>query len=279
VGAITGIAFGVFAAGVLIAVAYFLFLHHEKEKEQDNETGIDTTPNVVAVTPRGMPNHGITPITESTINPMALQQMAPPAPDQEEGLESTNKIKSFAKGNGITRESDVVPAQSPSVPPRDSIAAASRKKSFLSSMADGILGGSVPDPNTPSAEPSASDMAEEAEEGDDISPMHESAYGGQNFSRPLPSKAQRTASILARRDTIPADAMANAAAEATAGIIPAAGSGAKDDALPPAAPDVPGAGSGGLSRANFFKKKEGASMAKEADRGSVTEAPENLEEL
>ena len=48
---------------------------------------------------------------------------------------------------------------------------------------------------------------------------------------------------------------------------------------PPAAPDVPGAGSGGLRRADFFKKKGGASKAKEADRGSVTEAPDNLEEL
>ena len=53
---------------------------------------------------------------------------------------------------------------------------------------------------------------------------------GKTF-RPLPSKAQRTPSILARRDTIPADAMANAAAEATAGVE-AAGSGGEDDGSP-----------------------------------------------
>ena len=39
-----------------------------------------------------------------------------------------------------------------------------------------------------------------------IFPMHGGEYGGQSYSRPIPSKALRTQSILARRDTIPAEA-------------------------------------------------------------------------
>ena len=46
-----------------------------------------------------------------------------------------------------------------------------------------MLRGPAPNPNTPSAEPSPSDMAEDAdadeEGGDDF---RSSAYGGQNFS-------------------------------------------------------------------------------------------------
>merc|ERR1712224_811070 len=118
--------------------------------------------------------------------------------------------------------------------------------------------------NASSAEPSSGDMAEEAQDGFDISPMHDGAFGGQNFSRPMFSKANRSPSVLARRDTIPAEAMANAAAAATAGAeVPAPGTGV-DDTTPPAAPNAPqpGPGSGGLSRADFFKNKKGVTKDK-----------------
>ena len=91
VGAITGIAFGVFAAGVLIAVAYFYsFTMRQRKNKTVRQVLI---PLMCGTIPRGLPNHGITPISETTINPMAMQQMAPPAPDQEEDLIVTTELK------------------------------------------------------------------------------------------------------------------------------------------------------------------------------------------
>ena len=91
-GAITGIAFGIFAAGVLIAAGFFLLLmHREDEKEIDEETGIDAS-KIVTVKAEGTRSRNIS--THETINPM--QRTMPPVAPNDDKMTDSGTIRSFS---------------------------------------------------------------------------------------------------------------------------------------------------------------------------------------